>query len=448
MNKKKFVFASIFASMTALAITACGDDVTKINEIHQDGMAVLEKGQKLSEQACDTANVGEMLFVMDSSEAFICDGKSWQTLKGEKGETGDAGKDGSDGANGTSCTVKSVKNKDDLRGLEVTCGKTVVDTIWNGAAGKDGKPGDSGKDGSDGANGTNCTAKSVENDAGLKGFELTCGETVVGTIWNGKKGGDGETGKDGASCSLTDDGNGSVVVTCGDDDPVTINKAVCGAKPYDPKKQFCDTRDNQIYKTVKIGDQVWMAENLNYSVNSDVQSWCGGGESGTTNEGDCSVYGRLYTWAAAVGKSEEECGYEKTCNLPSGDIRGVCPEGWHLPDTTEWNTLIDFAGGMASAGKMLKASTGWEDNNGSSGNGMDAFGFSALPAGRKNDPTGSFVNVGAETAFMSAVQKDQSGTNNNGKNAFLVILGNAYEKAAVGAMAKTFATSVRCLQNN
>ena len=386
MNKKKFVFASIFASMTALAITACGDDVTKINEIHQDGMAVLEKGEKLSKQACDTTNKGEMLFVMDSSEAFFCDGKSWQTLKGEKGETGDAGKDGSDGANGTSCTVKSVKNKDDLRGLEVTCGKTVVDTIWNGAAGKDGKPGDSGKDGSDGANGTNCTAKSVENDAGLKGFELTCGETVVGTIWNGKKGGDGETGKEGASCSLTDDGNGSVVVTCGEGDDATtatLYKAVCGTKPYDPEKQFCDTRDNQIYRYVIITEddyaETWMAENLNYSVNPGTQSWCGGGENNTKIEGDCSKYGRLYTWAAAVD---------------------ACPEGWHLPSKDEWEALITAVGGTEVAGKNLRADSElWASEEGISND--DSYGFSALPAGLRATRAISSMPAAAPTSGLT-----------------------------------------------
>ena len=105
--------------------------------------------------------------------------------------------------------------------------------------------------------------------------------------------------------------------------------------------EFTDERDGQIYKTVTIApagtgySEVWMAENLNFETEN---SWCGGG-IGTT-EGDCSVYGRLYTWAAAVGRAEDECGYEHTCGLGSGDIRGACPKGWHLPSQSEWEALI------------------------------------------------------------------------------------------------------------
>lgn len=75
----------------ALMLVACGDDVTEVNEIHQDGMAVLEAGLELSKQKCDTENVGEMLYVRDSAEVYFCDGESWQTLKGADGKDGEDG---------------------------------------------------------------------------------------------------------------------------------------------------------------------------------------------------------------------------------------------------------------------------------------------------------------------------------------------------------------------
>ena len=93
---------------------------------------------------------------------------------------------------------------------------------------------------------------------------------------------------------------------------------------------FKDKRDGQIYKTVKIGNQVWMAQNLNYSMR---ESTCY-----DLSNANCRTYGRLYTWNAA---------------------QFACPNGWHLPDTTEWIDLFNFAGGYMVAGKKLKSKRLW-----------------------------------------------------------------------------------------
>ena len=403
MNKK---YLLAFSTAT-LMFAACGDDVTEVTNIQQSGLAVLEKGEKLSKQACDTTNVGEMLFVMDSSEAFICDGESWQTLKGTDGADGKDGANGKDGSDG----------KDGEKGADGDSGKSTD-------SGKD------GSDGKDGKDGTSCTAKSVKKDD-LEGFEISCGETVIDTIWNGKdgkNGKNGENGKDGAGCTLEDDGNGSVSVTCGESEPVTWFKALCGAKSYDPQNKYClelgegddkkyqleelltDSRDNQVYRTITIGDQVWMAENLNYNLkvlpegetDSVQASWCGGGENGSSNEGDCSVYGRLYRWSgamdsvAAFSDDGKGCGYKVECES-SGIVRGVCPEGWHLPSNVEYETLFKYINPefvpdleLSSykvgndAGLALRSKAGWTvtvDVGFSVIPGTDAYGFSALPAG-------------------------------------------------------------------
>lgn len=116
---------------------------------------------------------------------------------------------------------------------------------------------------------------------------------------------------------------------------------------------FTDSRDNHEYKKVVIGTQIWMAENLNYQPATGY-SWCYGNE--TTN---CDVYGRLYDWAAAITS---------------------CPTDWHLPDTTEWNTLIQYVGGASNAGTKLKSNSSlWTLNSGT-----NVYGFSALPGGRFN----------------------------------------------------------------
>lgn len=146
-----------------------------------------------------------------------------------------------------------------------------------------------------------------------------------------------------------------------------------------------DVRDGKVYKTVTIGDQVWMAENLNYADSVQTaslleRSWC----FDDVPE-HCGVTGRLYTWAAAIdsvalandAENPMDCGYMKTCDLVE-PVQGICPDGWHLPSRDEWLSLITAVGGNPSAVLALRSSSGWGFANGS-----DAAGFSMLPGGQK-----------------------------------------------------------------
>ena len=135
-----------------------------------------------------------------------------------------------------------------------------------------------------------------------------------------------------------------------------------------------DLRDHKVYRTTTIGDQVWMAENLNYvylkpTATEDSSSFCY-----KDSVKYCDTYGRLYFWSAAVDSlglfSEDckDCGDGKECK-PEEPIRGLCPKGWHLPSKAEFQTLLDEVGGKAIAGKKLKATSGWKDG----ANGDDEF---------------------------------------------------------------------------
>jgi len=129
-----------------------------------------------------------------------------------------------------------------------------------------------------------------------------------------------------------------------------VAAAIAGAFAAEPSfGTFTDNRDGQKYKTVKIGTQTWMAQNLNYKADS---SWCY-----NDSLSYCKKYGRLYDWNTATT---------------------VCPNGWKLPDTADWNKLVATAGGEEIAGKKLKSKSGWKYEN---GNGTDDYGFSALPGG-------------------------------------------------------------------
>ena len=167
-----------------------------------------------------------------------------------------------------------------------------------------------------------------------------------------------------------------------------------------------DTRDGQSYKTVTIGTQTWMAQNLNYET---ANSYCY-----NDNASNCTKYGRLYTWAAATS---------------------ACPSGWHLPTQTEWNTLFTAVGGQSTAGNMLKSTSGWN----SSGNGADAYSFSALPAGRRNND-GGYDGEGDNAYFWRSTEDGDYG-------AYGMNLGYGLEYAHLLDL-NDYGFCVRCLKDD
>lgn len=453
-----------FAAAVLVAFSACGDEITEVTQIV--GMQVVEEGDALPK--CTTDNEGALVYSVDSAAAYYCVNRKWTTMKGKDGKDGVDGKDGKNGVDGKN-------GKDGKNGVDGKNGE-------NGKDGNDGKNGTNGENGKDGSDGKSCTVVAIDN-----GYKIVCGEDSVGVLLNGEDGQDGAKGdtgvagtscsaekvtdgikiscsdgksftlnngadgKDGKNCEIVSDLNGVITLKCGDD-ITKLYKAMCNLTPYDPTQQYCsvqgifdlekcgdklynpeshlcDTRDGGLYRHVTIGAQIWMAENLNYKTDS---SWCGGGSD--KNEGDCTKYGRLYTWSAAVDKSEDECGEDHTCGL-SGEVRGVCPEGWHLPDTTEWIKLFTAVGGKSVAGKILRSQTGWNIN----GNGTDAYGFSALPAGSR-DYSGYFHSEGASSDFWSATEYDSS-------SAFYMILYYLNEYTFLRSYSKGSAFSVRCLKD-
>ncbi len=141
--------------------------------------------------------------------------------------------------------------------------------------------------------------------------------------------------------------------------------------------ELIDPRDGKQYKTVKIGEQVWMAENLN---------WEGAGCQYNDSPIFGNAFGRLYKWDEAMKSA---------------------PPGWHLPTDAEWQQLVDFAGGNDVASNKLRAKDGWQ------GNGTDDFGFSALPGGYRGR-YGDFLTIGVSGDWWSATEKDSEGAYRRG----------------------------------
>jgi uncharacterized protein (TIGR02145 family) len=154
------------------------------------------------------------------------------------------------------------------------------------------------------------------------------------------------------------------------------------------------TYQGKTYKTVKISNQTWMAENLNYEVE--------GGFCYDNDPANCEIYGRLYDWATVMGL-DASCNYTNCSGQVNAKHRGICPSGWHIPSDEDWDALITTAGDSPTVGKYLKATSGWN----SDGNGLDTYGFSALPSGFGLSD-GDFYRVGSYTYWWSSSEYNGS----------------------------------------
>ncbi len=184
-----------------------------------------------------------------------------------------------------------------------------------------------------------------------------------------------------------------------------------------------DPRDGKKYKTVRIGSQIWMAENLNYAGKN---SFCY-----DNDPKNCAEYGRLYTWYVAMK---------------------ACPTGWHLPSSNEWITLerfvakSRFGGNTDSVGYALKSTKGWFGF----GNGSDAVKFGALPAGYRYNGR-RYSDVLKETYFWSSTESffefipDIDIGKTNAETRYLKAIGTGLY--SLGAF-KSSANSVRCVKDD
>ncbi len=504
---KRISLVSAAFGLTMLA--ACGDEnTTEVTE--HTGISMLEAGKSLPE--CDSESAGNMVYAADSAAVYYCADGKWQTLngkdgakgeKGDVGEKGDAGAKGDTGATGETgadgktpevkdgegCTAKA---NEDGKSYTISCPGSEDFVVKNG---KDGESAYelSGYKGSvaewiaslKGDAGKNCAIEDAKDGEKVIGYKVTCGEDSK-TILNGAD------GKDGVGCAADDQGDGKVVVTCGEGDSkteVTLFKAVCGTesyepaeafcyegeiyscgnKPYDPAKQYCltlkdeegtekttveelliDNRDKnnvQVYKTVKICDdnnencQTWMAQNLNYDPGDlsglGTKAWSGCYSDEIAN---CDLYGRLYTWVVATNAAG--CG-ERYCYNDSERAQGVCPSGWHLPSDDDWRKLFNNVGGTDFAGQKLKANTSlWTSFSGVTND--DSFGFAVLPVGYRQAANGKFFVNGQSGNFWSSTEKENSFV---GDGAVRWSFSYDHDHVSSGLDDKGDAQSVRCVQD-
>jgi len=177
--------------------------------------------------------------------------------------------------------------------------------------------------------------------------------------------------------------------------------------------KLVDNRDGKTYKIVKIDIQTWMAENLNYKTKTS--------KCYNNDPENCKKYGRLYTWE---------------------EVRTACPGGWHLPNHSEWQMLVDYAGGREIAGAKLKANNGWNNFNEQVGNGSDDYGFSAL-AGGHGDYESKFSYMGDLGFWWS----DNMGFDSEYASSLYINSRNNAKNNDFFGVYESYFSSIRCIKD-
>ena len=296
--------------------------------------------------------------------------------------------------------------------------------------------------GADGTNGTNGkSAYEIAKEGGYTGTEEEWLESLKG-----------EKGDSGADACSVDRVGEVITIDCGEKKVSFTGEFVYG--------RLTDERDMKTYKTVVIGEQTWMAENLNYFDTIAMPALNKRSACYDWNPVNCTISGRLYAWSTAMDSSGsfslngKGCSFGKKCT-PAYPVRGICPEGWHLPTKEDFQTLFTTVGGRDIAGMMLKAVNRWRTENYGPMDtaSTDAYGFSAIPSGYYSSDTlykeSSFGGYYGVCHFWSSSQ-----ANNN--DVFVMELYGSQDYAylgtdKIGASGKgrwDRLISVRCLKDS
>ena len=191
---------------------------------------------------------------------------------------------------------------------------------------------------------------------------------------------------------------------------------------------FTDARDGETYRTIQIGNQVWMAENLRFKTD--------GSYAPNNDESNVAKFGRLYTWTKALDIPDEYAeqstakDIEMHNRIKDKNYKGIAPEGWHIPSNKEWEQLLSNLDAKSDGGE-LRAKFMWKNK------GKDTFGFFALPAGYRFD-NGNFCHFSRRARFWS---KDEYGK----ANAFRLSITN--NSVDIEGVYRSDALSIRCVKN-
>jgi uncharacterized protein (TIGR02145 family) len=226
---------------------------------------------------------------------------------------------------------------------------------------------------------------------------------------------------------------------------ISASQHSCGAtNVHNPNLNYgsMTDQDGNVYKTIVIGTQEWMAENLKTSIyrNGDIIP-----TNITDNEWSNSIINQLGAWVLYNNDNQYECPYGKLYNWNAAtDPRNLCPAGWHIPADDEWSTLTDYLGGVAVAGGKMKT-TGTQFWNSPNSVATNESGFSGLPSGYRyyysKNVGGTYYSIGDYCLWWSSSEFDASTAWKRGL---------AYNDGNIsnqGGFNKQSGISVRCLKD-
>ena len=424
---RKFTVCAL-AGVLGSAFIGCGDDGSSSPK--GTGLpAEVADMEELETYECSMDVIGEKVYVTELEENYECDGEKWfksydqtkpSSTKSSSSKKSDgssdskaADKDGSSSSDATtsSSSAKSSSSRPtEILEPEITVNETCTEvgacdamvktdvSTWHFVRKDD--FGDDAEytytvDGKD----LIVTIKSADGSTSSKTYSMYNMESEAGVemAFNAAK----STCKNGG-------GNDVVTKTCVQD---TVYSSV-GIK----YGSLLDERDGHTYKTVKIGDQTWMAENMKFKCEG--RFWVADSEY-------------FYTWTSAL--NDEKLFDED--NLPR-IVRGICPEGWHVPSPADFKSLLVYVGGEDSAGINLKS----VDDGGS-----DIYGFSAKLIGYYSTWYRKIQDAGDQVNFWAA-------DSNNAREGYAIALkiGTSFGKSVgrIGDSASDYGSPVRCLKDS
>jgi uncharacterized protein (TIGR02145 family) len=215
----------------------------------------------------------------------------------------------------------------------------------------------------------------------------------------------------------------------------------CGApNVHNPDLTYGSMTDQEgnVYKTIVIGTQEWMAENLNSSIYRN-------GDAIATGFSDVEwQYATSGAWTYYNNDEVYACPFGKIYNWHAcSDLRDLCPVGWHLPTHEEWTILIDFLGGQNTAGGKMKSIGVTDDGSGfwdaPNSGASNSSGFSALPAGFRSI-MGEYINISRFAWWWTS-----SSVNEYSSKCLTISLVD--NSIGLGLYNKPFGFSVRCLRD-